>query len=143
MCEAFPSFMHQRTIGRIRASLPMPIDQPQPPTRAYLHVSDACFLFPDGSFKRPDVAILCREPPIEDQRTAIRVIPAAVIEIVNPGYEDKDLEIGPRFYLSQVVKDAVVFDPETTQVLHYRRGGIRRDITPMKIQPECGCSCTV
>ena len=60
-----------------------------------------------------------------------------------PGCEAKDLEIGQRFYLSQGVTDVVVFDPETAQVVHYRRDGITRGITPMTIDLECGCAYVV
>ena len=43
-----------------------------------------------------------------------------MVEVVSRGYEAKDLEIGPRFCLSQGVKDVVVFDPYTLLVLNLR-----------------------
>jgi hypothetical protein len=62
MWEAHPVMKHQRAIDRIRGSI-------EPRTPAVLtacqciHVSDVYVRFPDGSLKRPDVAIFCREPP--------------------------------------------------------------------------------
>lgn len=65
--------------------------------------------------KRPDISLFCREPDEQDE--AIRLVPEAVIEVVSAGYEAKDLEIGPRFYLTQGVKDIIVFDPHTLLAL--------------------------
>ena len=59
------------------------------------------------------------------------------------GYEAKDLEIGPQFYLSQGVKDVVVFNPYTLAVRHVRRDGAVRHISPVEIQLLCGGRCTV
>lgn len=77
--------------------------------------------------QRPDIAIFCREP--EELDEAITLLPEAVVEVVSRGYEAKDLEIGPRFYLSQGVKDVVVFDPYTLLVLHLRRDGASRYVS--------------
>jgi Uma2 family endonuclease len=65
------------------------------------------------------------------------------VEVVSKGYEAKDLEIGPGFYLSQGVKDVLVFDPRTLLVLHARRDGTRRATSPQAIDLECGCRCIV
>jgi Uma2 family endonuclease len=97
--------------------------------------------FPDGSLKRPDVALFCQEPSEEDE--AITLVPEAVIEIVSKGYEAKDLEIGPHFYLSQGVKDVIVFDPYTLLVLHVRRDEVTRQVSPVEVTLECGCKCVV
>ena len=67
----------------------------------------------------------------------------AVVEVVSRGYEAKDLEIGPRFYLSQGVKDVVVFDPYTLLVLHLRRDGASRYVSPVELELEAGCLLTV
>ncbi|WP_082908991.1 Uma2 family endonuclease [Chloroflexus islandicus] len=57
-----------------------------------------------------DLAIFCAEPPDSDE--AIELIPAVVVEILSPGYEDKDLgPDGAPFYLTYGVRDVVVFDP--------------------------------
>ena len=97
--------------------------------------------FPDGSLKRPDVSIFCREP--DEDEDAITLVPEAVVEVVSKGYEAKDLEIGPGFYLSQGVKDVIVFDPRTLLVLHARRHGTERATSPLAIDLECGCRCVV
>lgn len=90
----------------------------------------------DGSLKRPDIAIFCREPDEQDE--AITLVPEAVVEVISRGYEAKDLEIGPRFYLSQGVKDVVVFDPHTLLVLHIRADGAEQLVSPVELRLRCG-----
>jgi len=137
--ESFPLYRHQRAVDRIRNTIEK---LPQSDTNcACIHIDDVYINFPDGSVKRPDIAIFCREP--EEQDEMITLVPEAVIEVVSKGYEAKDLEIGPRFYLSQGVKDVVVFDPYTLLVLHVRRDGVTRQVSPVQINFECGCRCTV
>jgi len=96
--------------------------------------------FPDGSLKRTDVSIFCRSPEEEE---AITLVPEAVVEVVSRGYEAKDLEIAPSFYLSQGVKDVLVFDPTSLLVLHARRDGTNRFVSTRAILLECGCQVTV
>src|SRR5262245_2882196 len=134
--EAHPVYKHQKAIDRIRQTIQ--IVATDPAVCAYVHASDVYVSFPDGSLKRPDIAIFCREPDEEDE--AVKLVPEAVIEIIS---EAKDLELGPRFYLSQGVKDVVVFDPYTLVVLHVRRDGTTRQVSPVDITLECGCSCVV
>lgn len=135
--EAQPAYRHQRAVDRVRASI-----RPDPSARcACVHVADVYVAFRDGSLKRPDISIFCREPSELDE--AVTLIPEAVIEVVSKGYEAKDLELGPRFYLSQGVKDVIVFDPATLLVLHVRADGVRRDVSPRAIALECGCSVVV
>ncbi len=138
--EAHPVWRHQKAIDRIRAT----IRATQRATDAgceCVHVSDVYIHFPDRSLKRPDIAIFCREP--DEQDDAITLVPAAVIEVVSRGYEAKDLEIGPPFYLSQGVNDVVVFDPTSLLVLHARRDRTTRKVSPQPLEFECGCSVTV
>jgi Uma2 family endonuclease len=89
----------------------------------------------------PDISIFCRRPQETDE--AITLIPEAVIEVISRGFEAKDLEIGPRFYLSQGVKDVVVFDPYTLLVLHVREDKASRHVSPVNLKLVCGCSCRV
>ncbi len=140
--EPHPLYRHQKAIDRIRATIQQgkPVDSRQSDCMC-VHISDVYVSFPDGSLKRPDIAIFCQEPSEEDE--AIKSVPEAVIEIVSKGYEAKDLEIGPHFYLSQGIKDVVVFDPYTLLVLHVRRDGTIRKVSPVEIILECGCTCTV
>lgn len=137
--EAFPNRRHQQTVDRIRATI-TPLGASASGCLC-MHIADVYIRFPDGSLKRPDISIFCREPDEQDE--AITLVPEAVIEVVSPGYEAKDLEIGPRFYLSQGVKDIVVFDPLTLLVLHVRRDQTTRQVSPVAITLECGCQCTV
>jgi len=137
--EASPARRHQQAVDRIRATI-----QPLPENSAAcacLHIADVYIRFPDGSLKRPDISLFCREPDEQDE--AITLVPEAVIEVVSAGYETKDLEIGPRFYLTQGVKDVVVFDPYTLLVLHVRKETATRQISPVTLSLECGCSVTV
>jgi Uma2 family endonuclease len=107
----------------------------------YVHTSDVYIKFPDGSLKRPDISVFCKQQEEEDE--AITLIPEAVIEIVSKGYEAKDIEIEPHFYLSQGVKDIVVFDPYTLLVLHVRKDGVTRNVSAVEVTHECGCKCSV
>ena len=137
--EASPVLRHQEAIDRIRASL-RPASRPDNGD-GYVHLTNVYIGFPEGSLKRPDISIFSREPDEEDK--AITLVPEAVIEIVSKGYEAKDLEIGPRFYLSQGVKDVVVFDPHTLLVLHLTPTSTERLVSPVKIKLACGCACKV
>ncbi|BBL74642.1 Uma2 family endonuclease [Methylomagnum ishizawai] len=135
--EAQPVYKHQKAIDRIRASI-APVG---PEACGCIHASDVYVSFPDSSLKRPDIAIFRREPDEEDE--AITLVPEAVIEVISKGYEYKDLEIGPGFYLAQGVKDVVVFNPYTLAVLHVRRDGTEQGVSPVDITLECGCRVRV
>ena len=139
--EPHPTYKHQKAVDRIRATIVRTpsSDEGVDPRCECIHASDVYISFPDGSLKRPDIAIFCREPEEEDE--AITLVPEAVIEVVSKGYEAKDLEIGPQFYLSHGVKDVVVFNPYTLLVLHVRRDGVTRRVSPVEIELECGCKC--
>lgn len=137
--EAHPVYKHQKAIDRIRSTIqPIALNNE---VCTCVHASDVYISFPDGSLKRPDISIFCREP--EEEEEAITLVPEAVIEIISKGYEAKDLDLGPHFYLSQGVKDVVVFDPYTLLVLHVRRDRVERRVSPVEIELECGCKCIV
>jgi len=53
------------------------------------------------------------------------------------------LQIAPPFYLSQGVKDIVVFNPYTLAVLHVRKDGAKQLVSPIDIVLECGCRVIV
>ena len=141
--EPHPVYKHQRAVDRIRATIEQPPSARDSGTNggACIHVGGVYVSFPDGSLKRPDISIFCKEPVEEEE--AITLLPEAVIDVISKGYEAKDLEIGPRFYLSQRVKDVVVFDPYTLLVLHVRRDGTTRQVSPVELTLECGCKCVV
>jgi Uma2 family endonuclease len=96
--------------------------------------------FPDGSNKRPDISFFCQRPT--ETETAVTDVPEAVVEIVSRGYEAKDLELGPPFYLGQGVKDVIVFDPYDKQVLHFDAAGKREYPSPVALELKCGCQLT-
>lgn len=140
--EPYPVYKHQKTVDRIRAT----IEPVQPATESEqkclcVHAADVYISFPDKSLKRPDISIFCREP--EEEEEAITLVPEAVIEVISKGYEVKDLEIGPQFYLSQGVKDVVVFNPYTMEVLHVQQHEEARHVSPVKLELLCGCRCEV
>jgi Uma2 family endonuclease len=137
--EASPVRRHQQAIDRIRASL-----RPAPQGGdgcGSVHFANVYIAFPDGSLKRPDISIFCREPDEEDE--AITLLPEAVIEVISRGYEAKDLEIGSRFYLAQGVKDVVIFDPHTLLVLHLTPTTAERLVSPVDLTLACGYACRV
>jgi Uma2 family endonuclease len=141
--EPHPVWKHQKAIDRIRATI-----EKIPGSSilnkkdcSCIHISDVYISFPDGSLKRPDISLFCQEP--EEEEEAVTLIPEAVIEVISKGYEAKDLEIGPHFYLSQGIKDVVVFDPYTLLVLHVRRDRVTRNVSPLTIELECGCRCEI
>jgi Uma2 family endonuclease len=137
--EASPVFAHQQEIDRIRSTI-----------RAVsgfschcIHISDAIFRFPDDSLKRPDIAILCNAPGPEEAWQPLTMIPEAVVEIISQGYEEKDLEIAPGFYLAMGVKDVFIFDPQLKQIYYHRRDGKKRLDSPTRFDLECGCSLEI
>ena len=138
--EASPAMRHQEALFRIQASIKPTASAAETGCDCF-HLADVYIRFPDGSLKRPDIAIFCRRPDEPDE--AITLVPEAVIEIISKGYEAKDMEIAPYFYLAQGVKDVVVFDPFTLFVLHARRDGRKNFTSPVTIQFECGCQCEV
>lgn len=138
--EAQPVYRHQKQVERIVQGITRN-DQVQSGC-ACIHAVDVYIQFPNG-LKRPDISIFCREPSEEEQDSALTMIPEAVIEVVSKGFEAKDLEIGPPFYLSQGVRDVIVFDPLTLLVLHVRKYRTTRQVSPVLIELECGCQILV
>lgn len=138
--ESQPLYRHQKHVGRIIRGITKQQDVDKP--CACVHAIDVYIQFPSG-LMRPDISIFCHEPSEEEQDSALTLIPEAVIEVVSKGYEAKDLEIAPPFYLSQGVKDVIVFDPSTLLVLHVRKDRVNRTISPTTIELECGCHVLV
>jgi Uma2 family endonuclease len=137
--EAQPAYRHQRTVFRIESSIRRADDESN--GCGCIHVADLSIRFPDGSQKRPDISIFCREP--DEQESEVTLVPSAVIAIISKGYEAKDRVIGVPFYLSQGVQDIVVFDPYTGEVTHTRPDGETTYASPVDLTFACGCACTV
>lgn len=137
--EASPIVEHQHRVDQIRASL-RPIRAEA--GCACVHYADIQVRFPDGSHKRPDISVFCREP--QERRTAVTLLPEAVIEILSQGYEAKDLEVGVPFYRRMNIADIIVLDPDSGAVLHYQNALPARElVSPVEIALQCGCRCTV
>jgi Uma2 family endonuclease len=137
--ESFPGLRHQRTAERIAGKIHRPVHC----ECACVHAMDVDIIFPDGSYKRPDVSIWCREP--DEQDGAVTLVPEAVIEVVSPSYEKKDYELNPPFYLSQGVKDVIIVNPKTGDVRLYRDDpkDFRSFTSPVRIALSCGCDVEI
>jgi Uma2 family endonuclease len=136
--ERSPVYRHQREALRIQQSMA----KRDAATCACHGVLDVVFKFGDGSFKRPDIAVLCRIPDESEIDAALEILPEAVVEIISENYEYKD-EIAPDFYLSQGVKDIIVFNPRSLEVVHYTKHSRTRFTSPTKFDLECGCQIEV
>ncbi len=137
--EFLPSPMHTIRSKRIDRSI-----RPDPASDKGCgcdSLEDVSILFPDGSIRRPDITVFCRLP--DETPTSTPLVPEAVIELVSPGSEIKDLHISPTFYLSQGVKDVIVVVPETGVVEHFRRDGRAMHRSPLDLRLEYGCLVTV
>ena len=139
--EASPVFLHQQEIKRIVGS----IKRLEATGCACIDTQDTLFRFPDGSFKRPDVALLCAMPDAVDADEVLTVIPVAVVEVLSKDYEYKDLVLSPPFYVENGVFDVLIHDPCTGVVLHYRpdRSAPQSLTSPVHLSLECGCEITV
>jgi Uma2 family endonuclease len=138
--EASPVYRHQQAVLRIINSVhPAMLGDT---SCACVATTDVQIRFPDGSRKRPDVAIFCREP--DEQDTEMTLLPEAVVEVLSRDYEAKDLVIGVPFYQQVGVRDIVVLDPETGAVRHWQQGhGEQTYASPINLTLLCGCICTV
>jgi hypothetical protein len=141
--EALPNLTHQEAVDRIRQTVKSrgPADGPSDGGCACLHYADLHIKFPDGSDKRPDVSIYCRRPA--ETESAVTEVPQAVIEVLSKGYEKKDLELAPPFYLRHGVKDIVVYDPHTKATRHITAAGQRDYPDPVTLHFQCGCQVTL
>jgi len=131
--------IHQETNDRIRRGI-KPSDDDNG-VFEFLHYADLHIKFLDGSDKRPDVSIFCHEP--SETESAVTEVPEAVIEIISKGYEKKDLELGPPFYLDQGVKDVIVYDPSTKVTRHFTPAGQSEYAEPVTLTLQCGCQVTL
>jgi len=136
--EAQPLYRHRKHVERIAGGIRAKTME----GCACIYALDVYIQFPNG-LKSPDIAIFCREPTEEEQHSVSTLIPEAVIEVVSEGFEAKDSEISPPFYLSQGVKDIVVFDPTTLLVMHVKQNSTTHQVPPIEIELECGCGAEV
>lgn len=139
--ETHPAIRHQSVVFRIQSSIQRTAQGANGNECGCWHYGDIYVRFPEGSLKRPDIAIFCREP--EEQETAVTSLPEAVIEVLSPGYEKKDTEVGVPFYLVQGIRDVITFDPRSGQVIHFHPDGQTEYTSPVTLTFACGCVCTV
>jgi hypothetical protein len=140
--EASPSPLHQMIIDEIRAAIrPNSLTEGDIRQCGCHHLSDVYIRLPDSSLVRPDIAIFCS--PIPRQRQALTVVPPAVIEVISPNYETKDLEDLPPTYLANGILDVVVVDPDQRKVIHFRATETTNHQMPVTIDFQCGCRCTI
>ena len=137
--EASPVLLHQSAVVRILKSIQTTGNQPE--GCGCFPYPDVDLLFPEGSRKRPDISIFCTQPT--EWNTLITQKPDAVIEIISKDYEAKDREIGVPFYISQNIRDIVLLDPYTGEVLHYVDGVKHELKSPAAVVMQCGCACLV
>jgi Uma2 family endonuclease len=140
--EASPSPLHQIIIDEIRTTIrPNSHNAGDVDVCGCYHLSDVYIRLPDQSLVRPDISIFCSRPP--RQRKALTIVPPAVIEIISPNYETKDLEDLPPAYLANGVLDVVVVDADERQVIHFRSESTINHQMPVTINLQCGCLCTI
>lgn len=137
--EFHPSPRHQIVLGRIMRGIKSTSGADK--SCACLPISDMYIRFLDGSLKRPDIAIFCMDVP-ETDSPAVE-IPAAVIEIISPGFEHKDLVVNPAFYLAQGVQDVVVVDPRALAIWHSSALGKVELKMPHELVLKCGCAVSI
>ena len=138
--EAYPTLRHITATARIEQSIrPNPlVNGSDCGCKTY---ADLAVQFPDGSLKRPDIAIFCRQPDELDE--AVTLLPEAVIEVVSQGSELTDLELNPVFYRKHRIPDIIVFNPYNNEVRHYRHENLTIHQSPVEIRLQCGCLVTV
>ncbi len=136
--EAMPGHRHQRLSFEIATSI-RPVEGSS--SCACYSLQDVPIRFPDGTVKRPDIAIFCRVPEEEDG--FIHSVPEAAIEITSPGYEDKDLVAGPHIYLRNGVQDVLVLNRNSMEVHHWTQTGRRMVVSPQRFELASGCEVTV
>jgi Uma2 family endonuclease len=134
--EMMPAARHQQESFRIQSSI-----EKTSPDCACVHYADVLVQFADSSYKRPDIAIFCRVPDELDE--AITLLPEAVVEIISVGYEKKDTELAPKFYLEHGIPDILIFDPRSLQIWHHTPAGVNQYTSPRVFELACGCTVQV
>ncbi|MEZ0325136.1 MAG: Uma2 family endonuclease [Fimbriimonas sp.] len=136
--EMLPGLRHQEIAAAVYLSVG---SNPQDKDCECYRALDVAVRFPDGTVKRPDVAIYCHRPKQEEG--FVYEVPEAVIEITSPGYEEKDLVTGPPIYLANGSKDVLVLDRRSAEVHQWDRSGHRVMQSPTVVPLACGCKVTV
>lgn len=133
--EASPGVRHQAIILQAAAAL-MHEHKQTDGCGCHPHF-DIYVRFPDGSYKRPDLAIYCEQ--IELVEKATWVVPDAVVEVISRGYAKKDVDIGAPFYLKHGVKDVVLVNPPANSARHLTQSESTEHKFPGKVKLSIGC----
>jgi Uma2 family endonuclease len=138
--EHAPSWSHQRAISRIRASFRVREGE----ACECIHESDVSVKFGDRVHKRPDIAVWCRVP--ETNQRSVVTLPDAVVEVISPGFETKDLELLPKLYLAAGVRDVLVYNEQRGAVYRFTHEGVAVVVvhaSPCVFHLACGCDVTI
>ncbi|HZH99088.1 MAG TPA: Uma2 family endonuclease [Fimbriimonadaceae bacterium] len=131
--ETSPGYRHQEICSEVLRS----ISATQGSSCGCHSVLDVAIRFPSGVVKRPDLSIFC-ERPLEEEGF-VRRVPEAVVEVVNLGYEAKDLIAGPPLYLENGVGEIVVVDRFNGELHIFRAEGEEVFSLPHEVELRCGC----
>ena len=137
--EASGTIQHQSAVDRIQKSI-RPVNLSAGGHSCFSY-ADIDIEFPDGSRKRPDISLFCVEPT--ELESLVKKVPDAVIEILSKDYEAKDREIGVPFYRRMNIRDIVLFDPRTGEILRISDGAEHLLKSPAAVTMQCGCVCLV
>ncbi len=137
--ETYPGIAHQEIVYGVQKSLDL--ERSKAGGCECYHGADVDLVLPDGTMKRPDVSVWCKCP--DELEGFVHQVPEAVIEVVSPKYEAKDLVHGPPLYLRNGVKDVIVFDRARGEVHHWGPHGHRVVPSPTVFDLACGCRVTI
>lgn len=137
--ETYPGIAHQEIVYNVQTSLQR--GDAQGTNCDCYHGADVDLVLPDGTVKRPDVSVWCKRP--SELEGFVHEVPEAVVEVVSPGYEAKDLVHGPPIYLRNGVKDVIVLDRAKGEVHHWTPEERRTVTSPFTFDLVYGCKITV
>lgn len=136
--ESMPGLRHQELSVQIYGAVQQ---SAQPGGCEGYRALDVYIRFPSGIVKRPDISIFCKRPL--DDEGFVHAIPEAVIEITSPESEAKDLVSGPPLYLSNGVKDVLVFHRSVGEVIHWTASGKTSYRSPVQLSLSHGYSVAI
>jgi Uma2 family endonuclease len=140
--ELQPIYRHQKHVKRIANNIKATSEAHSRGCEC-VAIQDVYIKFLNG-LKRPDIAILCHEPPESEQDKALEMIPEAVIEVLSRGFERKDLKEGPPFYLQEGVKEVLVFNPADGKIHYFTTADPAKIYqSPREFALMCGCTVTL
>lgn len=138
--EALPGALHNGVVDDIRQNL----TRSQSP-EAFCgchHIADTYIEFAPNLLRRPDIAVFCEKPPRPDGAIS-GLVPGAVIEVLNTGYEQKDRD-AVALYPGAGVLDVVLVDPRRQIIEWHRREQAPEVLTlPVRVALAMGCTLPI